>query len=333
MNIVSIIDFITLFIVLITSIALLKFWKRSFKFNTKIILAVLLAVNLFHSLSNFLEWSGITNALDPYEDYIQILKPLLWFVLFYAFIQETSEKKLKRSEKKYREAYNRAEFYKDLFAHDISNILQGILSASQLCKLNFENLDVLKELTNMIEKQVLRGSHLVSNIHILSQLEDNELFFQAIEVCKILKDSITIVKNTYPNKNIQIQIESINEKFFVMADIFLQRVFENILTNAIIHNNNPIVEVLLKISKEQKEGVKFLKIEFIDNGNGIEYARKEEIFQRGFKKDKSVSGLGLGLSLVKKIVTNYNGYIWVEDKVQKDFLKGSNFIILIPEAL
>ena len=138
MSIVGIIDLVTFITVLTTSIALLMFWNRAFKSNTKIISAVLLMINLFHSFSNFLVWSDITNILDPYEDYIQILKPLLWFVLFYAFIQESVERKLKKSEKKYREAYNRAELYKDLFAHDISNILQSILSASQLCNHNFD---------------------------------------------------------------------------------------------------------------------------------------------------------------------------------------------------
>lgn len=38
------------------------------------------------------------------------------------------EQQLKKSEKKYMEAYERAEFYKDLFAHDITNILQAIIS-------------------------------------------------------------------------------------------------------------------------------------------------------------------------------------------------------------
>ena len=59
---------------------------------------------------------------------------------------------------------------------------------------------------------------------------------------------------------------------------------------------------------------------------------KDKVFQRAFIKDKTVSGMGLGLSLVKKIIEKYNGLIWVEDKNKGDFTKGSNFIIIIPEA-
>jgi len=35
---------------------------------------------------------------------------------------------------------------------------------------------------------------------------------------------------------------------------------------------------------------------------------------------------------VKKIIESYDGEIWVEDRVKGDHLKGSNFILLIPEV-
>ncbi|KKN15764.1 hypothetical protein LCGC14_0982630 [marine sediment metagenome] len=40
--------------------------------------------------------------------------------------------------------------------------------------------------------------------------------------------------------------------------------------------------------------------------------------------------MGLGLSLVKKIVEGYDGKIWIEDRITNNHLKGSNLIILIP---
>ncbi len=60
--------------------------------------------------------------------------------------------------------------------------------------------------------------------------------------------------------------------------------------------------------------------------------RKEKIFNRGNREINSVHGMGLGLALVKKIIETYNGEIWVEDRVNGDHLKGSNFILLIPEV-
>ena len=45
------------------------------------------------------------------------------------------------------------------------------------------------------------------------------------------------------------------------------------------------------------------------------------------------SGMGLGLSLVKKIIENYHRVIWVEHRIKGDYTKGSNFVILIPEGV
>ena len=109
-------------------------------------------------------------------------------------------------------------------------------------------------------------------------------------------------------------------------------IFENLLINSVMFNEHRNIEIEITFSKEKRDKKDFCRIEFRDNGTGIEEIRKLIIFQRASNKDKTISGLGLGLSLVKKIVETYNGKIWVEDIVKGDHSKGSNFILLIPKA-
>ena len=71
-------------------------------------------------------------------------------------------------------------------------------------------------------------------------------------------------------------------------------------------------------------------MEFKDNGIGISDYRKNNIFERGSRKRYKSKGMGLGLSLVRKIIDTYNGDIWVEDRVKGDYKQGSNFVVLIP---
>ena len=71
-------------------------------------------------------------------------------------------------------------------------------------------------------------------------------------------------------------------------------------------------------------------MEFSDNGIGISNDRKITLFEKKHVKDISTKGLGIGLTLVKKIVERYNGEIWVEDRIEGDYKQGSNFIVLIP---
>jgi signal transduction histidine kinase len=245
------------------------------------------------------------------------------------------EDKINTSENKYFEAFNRAEFYKDLFAHDISNILQNVQSSMDLFPFYLENSDQVEETHNLVDivkNQVNRGATLISNIRKLSEIEELEILLEPTSVCEVIKNTIEYLKKTYEDKEIEIQIDSTNDKYFVKANELLFNVFENILVNSIKYNNNPNIEILIKVSQVQNNSIDFIKLEFTDNGIGIPDSMKDKVFQRAFIKDKTVSGMGLGLSLVKKIIEKYNAQIWVEDKIKGDFAKGSNFIIIIPEV-
>ncbi len=247
------------------------------------------------------------------------------------------EQKLKESkEKEYREAYNRTEFYKDLFTHDINNILQNILSGMEISEMYIgdpKKLEKLKEINSIIKNQVNRGAKLVSNIRKLSKLEENEISIKKIEICSILEKSITYIKNSYQDRDMNIQVDSISERLYVQANELLEEVFENILINAVKYNENPKIEIIVKISREPMDSINYLKMEFLDNSIGIDDFRKKLIFQRWYSEGKSVHGLGFGLSLVKKIIETYNGKIWVQNRVKGDHSKGSNFVLLIPEVL
>jgi PAS domain S-box-containing protein len=249
--------------------------------------------------------------------------------------RKIAEEKILESEEKYREAYNRAEFYKDLFAHDINNILQSILSGIQINQLivdNPEKHDSLKINSEIIKEQVNRGAKLISNVRKLSKLEETGRNLEKIEILNVLKNTVSFVKKSYKDKNLTIRIDSIGENLFIIANNLLEDVFENLLINAIRHNQNLIIEITVRISREQKVGINYLKIEFIDNGFGVADSMKEKIFQRGYSKEKGVYGMGLGLSLVRGIIETYNAKIWVEDRVKGDRSKGSNFVLLIPEV-
>ena len=247
-----------------------------------------------------------------------------------------AEQELKTSEIKYREAYNRVDFYKDIFSHDINNIFQNIHSSVELIDINTEqsiNIEKNDELLDIIREQIKRGANLVSNVRRLSEIEDKDLTLQKSEITIALKDVIDALIKVYKKREITVQIQNKLKEVYVKANELLPDIFENILINAVRHNRNSPVEILIKFSRIVKEGGNFIKLEFIDNGIGIFPEMKEKIFQRGHVEKKDNIGLGLGLTLVKKIISNYNGQIWVEDKVAGDFSKGSNFVIILPEEV
>ncbi len=242
---------------------------------------------------------------------------------------------IKKSEAKYREAFQNANLLKDLFSHDINNILQSIQTANEIYDLEVKknNYKKLNEISDIIKMQINRGAKLVNNIRKLSLLENSEIPLEPISVFDVLDDSIERIKSMFPHKKIIFQKKSVSNELKCHANEFLHEIFDNILLNAIIYNDKKIIKIKINITRETRNEKKFIIISIRDNGIGIEDIRKETIFQRIYNKDKTISGVGLGLSLVKKIVESYEGEIWIEDVLQGDPSKGSKFIILIPEAL
>ena len=259
---------------------------------------------------------------------------------FLALLKDITEKKryeqkLKESKEQYQRAYEHETFYKDLFTHDINNILQSILTSLEIINLQMGSVEDSHNITPILEiinEQVFRGTSLVNNVYKFSQLEEVEMNLQKIDAGKAILEAIKYVKKNFKNKDISIQFESHEKKIHIQADELLKDVFENILINAVKHNDNLNIEIVIKTSKLQEDGILYWQIEFIDNGKGIPEAKRKSIFTRGFKEDRSVSGMGLGLSLIKTITDKYNAKILVESRVPEDYSKGTNFKLLFPEV-
>ncbi len=260
---------------------------------------------------------------------------------FYGFTRDITERKeaeqkLKESEKRFREAYNRAELYKDLFYHDINNLLSNISISVDLSEKHLKDSseeENIKVFYNVIRDQFARGKRLISNVKNLSELADSKISLKSINAFEVLQDAIQYIHNSVHTKKVNIFVDSFDKEIYIRANELLSDVFENILVNAVKYNENQTIEIFVKISRDNKLNKNFLKFEFMDNGIGITDQKKEIIFIQGYNKDKGSKGMGIGLTLVKKILDNYSGEIWVEDKVKGDYAKGSNFIILIPEII
>ncbi|MFX0004395.1 MAG: sensor histidine kinase [Candidatus Hermodarchaeota archaeon] len=235
----------------------------------------------------------------------------------------------------YQQAYIRAKCFKGLFTHDISNLFHVISNSIELCQSllkNGINTEEILDYFKLIEEQVNRGKRLVRNIKNLSELEESKMPLEPLDLFENLISAVHFVKKCYPKREIDIEIKSESERIYVIANDLLLDVFENILINSIDYNRNSIIEIEVSISEIRERSKNIIKLEFRDNGIGIDDKRKIEILQEGHKKSKNSKGMGLGLSLAATLINLYEGNMWIEDRVMGDSSKGSNFVILIPKA-
>jgi len=233
----------------------------------------------------------------------------------------------------YQDAYNKTKCLEGLFIHDISNLFQIISNSIELCgsllKDDVKNEDIL-EYFQMIAEQLTRGKKLIRNVRNLSDLEEFEMPLDTIDVFSELKDAIDFARISVPSRKIEVKVVSDYENLYTMASELLSEVFENIIMNAIKYNRNKDTKIEIIITKANLRYENYIKIEFKDNGIGIDDDRKNAIFQEVHLKRRHSKGMGIGLSLVAKLIELYGGEIWVENRIRGDTTKGSNFIILLP---
>ncbi len=184
------------------------------------------------------------------------------------------------------------------------------------------------ELLMFIDDQVMRLTRLVNNLLNIARMESGVIKVQRedVDLNLVLKKSLSVVATAAQEKQIKL-IEELSELYLpahVDLDLFGQAVI-NLLSNAIKYTPQGGL-VRLRSRMDDTRAV----IEVQDNGMGIPVESLPRLFERFYRvpqNNKAAAGTGLGLALVKYIVTNiHDGAISVTSHVQQ----GSCFSVRIP---
>lgn len=207
-------------------------------------------------------------------------------------------------------------------AHEVNNPLSNIIGYSKLLIINKnlsyeEMLDKLK----IINEQALKAANIVQELLNFSRRSDRKK--QIFNIEELIKNIIKITSIYSYNKDISIKLETTEDNFLMKHDpTKLEQVIFNLVLNS-IHAIEQKGEIIIKLSKDNK----FIIIEVIDNGKGIEDKHIKDIFQPFFTTKPKGKGTGLGLFIVKTIIKELGGEITVQSKIDH----GTTFRILIPE--
>lgn len=92
------------------------------------------------------------------------------------------------------------------------------------------------------------------------------------------------------------------------ADEYLSELFENLLANAIEHNDAATPRVRVSVTVDTEKAV----VRIADNGPGMPDDHKDSLFDWE-ESSRADIGMGVGLAIVTALVDRYDGRIWVED--------------------
>lgn len=191
-----------------------------------------------------------------------------------------------------------------IMRHDIINDLVVIDSELQL-------YDELCD-DELLKKAAVRVG---KSVDLINRMRELETFITAhrglklYSVTEVLED----VAKSYPSTTFNIEGD-----VQALADESLNSVMDNIINNAVVHGKTDRIDITMKPAGE------FCEIRIVDYGSGIPDEIKENIFEESFMYGET-GNTGLGLYIVRKIMENYGGYVYMEDNTPK----GAVFVLAL----
>lgn len=192
--------------------------------------------------------------------------------------------------------------------HEINNPLTPLKLSIQ----NFQRKYNPKDENNVekINKLVDSVIHQIDVIHAItrsfSEYSKAPVENDTINIIKTLKHSLDL----FPEEIIEFYTDE-QELFYRIDETHFTRMITNIVKNGIQSIPYQKKKIEVKLINEPHK----FRITIKDNGEGISRENQDKIFERKFTTKST--GMGIGLSIVKKIVEDYNGKIWFDTEEGK----------------
>lgn len=196
----------------------------------------------------------------------------------------------------------------------IANI-EGLISALSR-KLKNENTskEELDALLQMMNHSITRFSKTIGDLTTITKIQKN-IDEGSIEYID-LNDIIDEVKSTYPDlfseTDVDLIIDCENCPGIRFSRNNLKSIFYNLISNAIKYRS-PFRNPQIIVSHELTDEYIILKVK--DNGLGLNKMQQEKMFSMFKRFHSHVEGTGIGLYLVKRIITNAGGKVEVESEL------------------
>ncbi|MVM35624.1 PAS domain S-box protein [Spirosoma sp. HMF4905] len=235
----------------------------------------------------------------------------------------------RRMEQTLREADRRKDEFLAMLAHELRNPLAPIRNGLQILSLTSGTNPDLAPLVDLMSRQLTHLVRLVDDLLDVSRISQGkiELKRERLDLGTLVSGAVEAARPLYQARGQTLDLELPTTPLFVDGDATrLAQVVNNLLTNGSRYTGE---DGRVRITLESIQDEAWLRV--ADNGIGLEANQLEAIFELFVQVDNSVArsqgGLGLGLTLVKRLVELHGGHIEVRSA---GLGQGSEFSVYLP---
>ncbi|MFC3959162.1 sensor histidine kinase [Halovivax cerinus] len=178
--------------------------------------------------------------------------------------------------------------------------------------------DEEREWARVIHAEADDLTNVIDDVQVLLRTASGDHELYPVDLADLLRSEVAALERSQERVTIESDIPS---SVYVRADALLSRVFGNILANAVEHTDDPDPWVGVTVTRD--EGT--VRVDVEDDGPGIAPDERETIFDRG---RGHADTHGLGLYLVEKLVTAYDGDVYLAETGPG----GSRFTVELPRS-
>ncbi|MDU4937721.1 MAG: HAMP domain-containing sensor histidine kinase [Clostridium sp.] len=211
-------------------------------------------------------------------------------------------------------------------SHDIKTPLSSIKGYAEFLEQDYDfSSDDIKSYAEIINNKSDYIKELVDDLNLSMKLKNNKSILkkEKVNIVSLVKNSVIDILNDSRYSEVDIRVEYSEDRIFIDIDrVLIQRVLNNLIYNALVHNDENI-SIVVSVYKNDNT-----YITISDNGKGISESDLENIFDRyyrGTNTGEAHRGSGLGMSIVKQIVNAHNGDI----KINSILGKGTDIEIIL----
>ena len=214
-------------------------------------------------------------------------------------------------------------------AHELRNPLAPIRTGLDILRIRSGDAEATRRATDIMERQLRQMVRLVDDLLDVSRINTGKFAIKTgrVELKAVVNDALEVVRPYIELHGHELEIDLPDRPVFLHGDATrLAQILSNLLNNAAKYTNRG-GRVRLSGKVEDKE----LTIRVTDNGIGIEPGMLEHVFEMFVQVDstleRSNAGLGVGLSLAKRLVELHGGTI---EAHSAGVGKGSEFTVRLP---
>jgi PAS domain S-box-containing protein len=216
-----------------------------------------------------------------------------------------------------------------MLAHELRNPLAPISNALQLLKMPDVDESATLEITEMMERQVFHLVRLVDDLLDVSRIVTGKIALhkEAMDVGAAVSLAVEEVQPAIDARGHELKVTIPGRPIIVEGDLVrIAQVVTNLLTNAAKYSSKPS-QIWLSVQRNDDR----VHIRVQDQGQGIDPKVLPNIFNVFVQADHSLArsqgGLGIGLTLVKRIVEMHGGSVTASSGGTG---QGSEFVVSLP---